>query len=504
VTVLALLTVGLTGAAYAYVEHKWSERHAIQVNNLVPVKPTAHGTPETILLIGSTSRCALNGKQAQAFGSCSSTGPAGAATDINGVNSDVIMLLHTDPATHHVSILSIPRDLVLYNVRQDNFHKVDAALAAGPSQLVALIEQDLGIAVNHYVELNFDTFQSIVNTLGGVKVDFPDRVLDSDSDLNILTPGCHLLNGFEALALVRARHMHYWVNGVEEYDGSGDLGRIPRDHEFLRILASEVAARGLDNPILDNDLLGDVLPDLTVDSTFTLHEMVDLLLDFHAVNPNTAPETTLPTVEYYTDYMYEDYDYGSVVLPSYPADQSAIDQWLGSSTPPAASLSPASVSVRVLDGTGDPTEATETATKLGSLGYRITGSGYWPPVGPLSETVVEYSPGHLADAERVRQSLSGIVSVTQAPRIAPPGSDVPSSSGVDVTVITGTNFAVAEPPASSSHGGTHHSGGARHSSGSTTISPGASSVDSLLSPVSPPNSPIPQYDPRACPTNAKS
>ena len=88
----------------------------------------------------------------------------------------------------------------------------------------------------------------------------PDRVYDAQSGLNITTPGCHELNGFEALALVRARHMNYWENGVEEYDGSGDLGRIVRDHEFLRILASAVSARGLGNPLVDNDLLGEIAP----------------------------------------------------------------------------------------------------------------------------------------------------------------------------------------------------------------------------------------------------
>ena len=35
------------------------------------------------------------------------------------------------------------------------------------------IEEDFGIPVQHYVELNFDSFQGIVNALGGVKMYFP-------------------------------------------------------------------------------------------------------------------------------------------------------------------------------------------------------------------------------------------------------------------------------------------------------------------------------------------
>jgi LCP family protein required for cell wall assembly len=504
VAIVVLVAAAVIGS-YAYIDHRFHEATFVKVKHLVKVKSSGpHANAQTILLIGSTSRCVLNGKQAVAFGTCASTGPPGAATGITGVNSDVIMLLHTDPTTHRVSILSLPRDLVLYNVRQDNFHKVDAALASGPSQLVALVEQDLGIAVNHFVELNFDTFQSVVNTLGGVKVYFPDRVLDTLSGLNITTPGCHLLNGNEALALVRARHMHYWVHGVEEYDGSGDLGRIPRVHEFLRILASAVAARGLGNPIADNDLLGEIIPDLKLDSTFTLHNMVDLVLDFHSVNPNKAPETTLPIIEYFTDYMYEGYDYGSVVLPSYPRDQQTIDNWLGIKRPPSSSLRPSSITIRVLDGAGDAAAAAETTAKLRTIGYRIVGSGTWPAVGPLSETVVEYSPGHEADAERVMRSLSGIVSMTEAPVRPPAGSDVPSSTGSDVTVITGTNFSVVAPSAAgSSRSGTKTASGSKthRKPRSTAISSGSSAVDSLLAPVSSAAAPLPPYDPRACPSS---
>jgi LCP family protein required for cell wall assembly len=511
-TTLVVLIAAVTVSGYAYVDHLYHEATIIKVKHLVPVQTTGpHANAETILLIGSTSRCALNGKQASSFGSCS--GPPSATTGITGVNSDVIMLLHTDPNTHRVSILSIPRDLVLYNVRDENFHKVDAALATDPSQLIQVIEQDFGIPINHYVELNFDTFQNVVNTLGGVKVYFPDRVYDAESGLNITTTGCQPLNGFQALALVRARHMNYWVNGVEEYDGSGDLGRIVRDHEFLRILAATVASRGIDNPFQDNDLLKEILPDLTIDNTFSLGEMVDMILDFHAINPNTSPETTMPNIEDHADYMYEGYDYGSVVFPSYPQDEQAIDAWLGNARPPAAAVSPSSFSLSVVDGTGDPATVTTTATALGNLGFHVVeSSGSWPSVGPLSETIVEYTPGHLADAQRVAQSLSGIVTMAQAPTSVIAGSDLPESTGADVTLITGTNFSVLPAVATTSIASTSTTSPSRSATTTTNVTTssapppaanagGSSSATALLGPVSSSGDPAPPYDPRACPAN---
>jgi LCP family protein required for cell wall assembly len=498
VMVGALVGATLVLSEYAYVRHEFNQHKTITVQHLVkPVTTGPHANAETILLIGSTSRCALNGKQSQAFGSCS--GPPSATTGITGVNSDVMLLLHTDPTTGKVSILSLPRDLVLYNVRDWNFHKLDAGLAEGPSVLVAAVEQDLGIPINHFVELNFDTFQNVVNTLGGVKVFFPERVYDRLSGLNIKAPGCHLLNGFQALSLVRARHMYYWQNGVENYDGSGDLGRIVRTHEFLRLLAAQVSQRGLGNIFTDNALVREVAPNLTLDQNFTFEDMTNLILNFHGTNPNKAPQTTMPNIEDHTDYMYEGYDYGSVVFPSYPQDQQAIDQFLELAAPPGSTVKPSSFTVRVLDGYNDPATAAGAASKLRALGYRVTSTGTWPAVGPISETVIEYAPGHMADAESLLSKFRGIMSMAAAPVKAVSGSDVPTSQGADVTVITGSNFAISSAHAPSTG---HHQSGSGTGGGSLTSTPVAptapSSAESLLGPVSAAVDPTPPYDPRSC------
>jgi LCP family protein required for cell wall assembly len=72
---------------------------------------------------------------------------------------------------------------------------------------VAAIQEDFGIPIQHYVELNFDSFASVVNALGGINMYFPEPVYDPESDLDVTTVGCHHLNGFHALQVVRARHL---------------------------------------------------------------------------------------------------------------------------------------------------------------------------------------------------------------------------------------------------------------------------------------------------------
>ena len=191
VALLVVMTAG--GAGYVwYLNHKVTR---IEVKGLAaaPTKGIDEGT-QNILLVGSTSRCALT-VQATAYGLCSQ--------GVDGVNSDVVMILHLDPAVPSVSILSIPRDLLIPNARVSGAYKIDAALEEGPSQLVAAIEEDFGIPIQHYVELNFDSFGNVVNALGGIHMYFPELVFDAYSDLDVTTTGCQYLNGWQALEVVR-------------------------------------------------------------------------------------------------------------------------------------------------------------------------------------------------------------------------------------------------------------------------------------------------------------
>jgi LCP family protein required for cell wall assembly len=207
-TVVVIIVGGTAGYAW-YLNH---EIHRFDVRGLVDV-PTngADAGTENILLVGSTDRCALTVQNA-AYGLCSE--------GVNGVNSDVVMILHLNPATHSLSILSIPRDLFVPNARSTGANKIDAALYEGPSQLVAAINENLGIPIQHYVVLNFDTFANVVDALGGVKMYFPEPVFDAYSGLKVLTPGCVSLDGLHALQVVRARHLQYKPPGVTTSDPS--------------------------------------------------------------------------------------------------------------------------------------------------------------------------------------------------------------------------------------------------------------------------------------------
>ncbi|HUI04473.1 MAG TPA: LCP family protein [Acidimicrobiales bacterium] len=476
--VIGVVVVVLVGSGIAYVEYRNHQITRVTVNGLQAEPPSGI---ENVVLVGSTSRCALK-TQNKAFGLCSE--------GVTGVNSDVVMILHLDPATKKASILSIPRDLFVPNARKTGANKIDAALVEGPQQLVTAIEDDFGIPVHHFVELNFDSFAGVVNALGGVRMYFPEPVYDAYSGLNVKTAGCHYLTGFQALAVVRARHLQYKGPGVTSsnhanwpQDPQSDLSRIRRDHEFLRVLATAVSKRGLGNPVTDNSLLGAVAPQLQVDSGFSLGSMFGLVLTFHGTDPNAAPQVTLPVVVLSSlNYLYQGADYGSVELTSQPNDLAAVSRFLGlptsKNTMTGQNLpSPSSVTVSVLNGTGITDQAGQTASALGSLGFHVAGSGDTRASGPLAETVVYYSSTkYLGAAEAVLRSLSG-------PAVLGKG---PTADGAQVTVVTGTNFSV-NTQASPASGTSSPPTSAAHSSAAA----------SLAAPT-PPTQPLAPFDPRSC------
>src|SRR6202011_5409985 len=113
------------------------------------------------------------------------------------------------------SLLSIPRDLFVplppHSIA-GGVGKIDAALNDGPNNLITAITNDLGIPINHYIEVNFDGFRRTIDAIGGIRMNFPMPLWDVSSSLRIRSTGCIRLNGATALAVVRARHLQYYAN----------------------------------------------------------------------------------------------------------------------------------------------------------------------------------------------------------------------------------------------------------------------------------------------------
>jgi LCP family protein required for cell wall assembly len=515
-----LLAFVVAGAGYLYYLAHDLRRVTVHGLHSAFTSGKEVGT-ENVLMVGSTDRCAL-AAQNPLYGECSQ--------GVNGVNSDVMMILHADPSHHQLALLSIPRDLFVPNARTTGPYKIDAGLYQGISQVVASIEEDFGIPIQHAVSLNFDQFANIVDALGGINMSFPVSVFDwgstgggvdgeqpVSSGLNEKAAACVHLDGAQALEVVRARHLRYETPGSDPDDpyswqpeAESDLARIRRDHEFLRVLASAVAKQGLGNPITDLNLINSVKADIQFDQTWSVSNMVDLVLDFHSVDIDAVPQLTLP-VQAVSDpvdgggLIYEGSEYGDVEFPAEAQDLSAIEQLLGIG-PSTDSMTgdplpaPSSVSVSVLNGTGVYNQATDTATELGALGYHVVGVGDTPPAGDVTETYVCYGSRDAATeaaAESVSRSMSGAVIMGYDPSMV--------VDGAQVTVVTGSQFSVNPPGAPAT---TTTSIKSRKKASSTTstapattpssVPPASGAAAGNIAAPNPSNTGLEQWDPRAC------
>jgi LCP family protein required for cell wall assembly len=154
-------------------------------------------TPNTILVLGSDARP-------------KGTKEAGAQTIGGPSRSDSIMLMRVGGGKN--ATLSIPRDTVV-DIPGHGRNKINAAYAiGGPALAIKTVESYLGIDVNHLVEVNFENFPQLIDSLGGItykggcvvsKINGGTR--NGGYTLR-LKAGTHEINGKQALALARTRH----------------------------------------------------------------------------------------------------------------------------------------------------------------------------------------------------------------------------------------------------------------------------------------------------------
>lgn len=177
--------------------------------------------------------------------------------------SDSIMLIHVDPDKGFLSVLSIPRDLRV-EIPGRGANKINAAYAwGGPALTIRTIQSVLGIDLDHYIEVDFNAFKAITDTLGGVYTDV-DRAYFYDGtayEKIDIAAGYQLLDGATALDFVRFRH-----------DSNVDFGRMERQQRFLSAMREQALGGNLafKLPGLIKGLFGNVNTDLSANEILKL------------------------------------------------------------------------------------------------------------------------------------------------------------------------------------------------------------------------------------------
>lgn len=392
---MILGVVGSIGFLLGAIVFGYSYWRYNQINRVdLGLTGAAAGQPQNYLLVGSDSRAGISKSDPNAGAFLGAGAP-----DANSARSDTIMILRIDPKQTKAQLLSLPRDLYVPIAGTNKTDRINSAFGDGRAVLAATIQQNFGITVNHYVEVDFVGFQKIIDAIGGVDMYFQVPVKDANTGLNVESAGCKSLDGVQALNLARSRHLYYFQHGQWNYDGASDLSRISRQQTLIRRAIPKAMSAGFRNPVTLNDLADTVVHNVTVDKDLGVGSLVDLADRFRHFDAEHLITYSLPTERFFTPA-------GEDVLKLQTEQaQPVLDVFRG--VDPAASARKA-VGIRVLNASGAGNQAANVGGALRRVGFRIDHMGNGSELGieHLQTTQLRYAVGDEAAAVELASYLS--------------------------------------------------------------------------------------------------
>jgi LCP family protein required for cell wall assembly len=272
-TAVGALLVGVVLIALVVTQVVWSRADANLTR--VPLSELAQAAEATgarfFLVVGSDSRDGVSDDDRSQL-------PLG---EFDGERADVVIVVAITPDRQHVSLMSVPRDLLVLD--GERYRKLTDVFNSGADDLVRVIRTNTGISVNHYAAVSLGGFIDIVRTLGTVEVCLDAPLRDARSGANF-TAGCHDMDALDALAYVRSR------SGPR-----GDFDRIERQQTFIRaVLREMVSTRVLTSPRQLLGIVENVSRNVTTDAQLRVSTMAGLTDELRTVVAAGLPMTTVP------------------------------------------------------------------------------------------------------------------------------------------------------------------------------------------------------------------
>ena len=200
------------------------------------------GRSVNILVVGTDSRNGASGELG-----------AGDADDVPGLRNDSTMVIHISADRSRVQIVSIPRDTLVdipackhrdgttsEPTTDDMFNNAMVYGANGGDEpedvgpgiacVRSTVEKLSGMSIDAFMVVDFAGFVNMIDSLGGVWFNIPERI-DDDSAQLYIDAGCWKLSGTHALAYMRSRK--------GQGDGS-DISRIGRQQQLISAMLREL------------------------------------------------------------------------------------------------------------------------------------------------------------------------------------------------------------------------------------------------------------------------
>jgi len=417
-TLMFILVAGSVGL-YACAKHveRTMQRTVFQKEKLkVDLEPAKPMEPYNVLILGFDKR-----PREKSF------------------RSDSMILGRVDPKTKQVWLISIPRDLRA-QIPGHGYSKINNAYALGQEQLaIDTVEKLTGQKINYYMGVNFTGFKKIVNAMGGVWIDVPVEINDTDADpskgnrYSHIDSGYQLLDGNHAITFVRARHQF----------ADQDFTRMKNQQRFFKAIADQIATKTSVAKI--PRIVSTAAP--YVSTNMSLMEMLRTAQAMKGAGSSSIQSTTLPGV-WHTPYIWPDeaamdkilakFEAGKPFKPKKKAkaSESATATTDATGEPKQAATKPSEISVTVRNGGGIAGCAKQVSSILKAQAFSVDEVGNANQF-VYKKTLVIYKRDK-PSAELVLASL-------------PPGTKLVESRGMysfdtDVLVVVGKDWDIAKVP----------------------------------------------------------
>lgn len=314
--------------------------------------------------------------------------------------ADTILVTRINPETGSVDLLSIPRDTQV-DIPGEGIDKINHAnLVGGPELVAQTIQTNLGPApIDRYVRVSTGALRELVDLLGGVEVQVPQRMVYTDETQGLyidLEPGWQTLDGNQAEQFARFRA-----------DGNGDIGRVQRQQILLKALRDRLA-----HPTVI-PRLPEVMRVMLqyVDTNLTVEEVLALINFAMEVEPDDLHMVMLPgrfsaPEEYVASYwLLEPVATQQIMTQFFQLDEItllSLDEIALLSDTDRRSLT--GLPIAIQNASGEDNVARDVAAYLREKGFRDV---YIVPdwLGELQRTQVIAQRGDLASADAIASLL---------------------------------------------------------------------------------------------------
>ncbi len=369
-------------------------------------------------------------------------------------NTDTLIVVSIDPNTKQVAMYSLPRDTVDVPIpsgparsvfgaayrgkinslwlnsryRSDAFQGTDKT--RGFNALKATLGELYGLDIQYYLMVNFQGFQNIVDTLGGVTINVQNPVLDDHypgdhgASLRVYIPaGVQHMTGAQALIYARSRHT------------SSDFDRAQRQQRVILSLREQANPQAIMSNL--TQLLKDLKSSFKTD--IPLAKLPQLIGLSSKIDSTKIRSFVFSPPRFATNATDER---GSIVVPNVSRIRQAVAT--------AFKLDPVIEKQReavagedgviwVVNGTGQVGQATSIAGYLEYLGLTASAPTKRPD-GTTTQTRIRVYNGRESELPATIALLENVFNVKAT------YLDDPSVT-VDVIVTTGTKTpALAAPP----------------------------------------------------------